>query len=83
MTRLIKDYVRVNEFTSLDELIARLTELRDGLVPEATAELRIRGDDNFGRHLAVTFMRPLTAQEADCESRYTHLIDGDGTRAAA
>lgn len=83
MSRLVKDYVEIGDFTSLDDLIARLTQIRDCLVPEADAELRIRGDDTFGRHLAVGFMRPLSAEEAACEGRYTHFLDGSELRAAA
>lgn len=70
MSRLVKDYIEIGEFTSLDELIARLSALRDSLTPEAEAELRVRGDDNFGRHLAIGYKRPLTAEEAACERRY-------------
>jgi len=70
MTRMIKDYVSIGEFTSLDEAIARLCAIRDGLPAEAQAELRIRGDDSYGRHLCVSYLRPLTAEEAACEGRY-------------
>ena len=71
MTRMIKDYVQVGECPSLDSLIARLTEIRDSLPAAAgAAEVRMRGDDVFGRHLSVGFTRPLTAEEAACEARY-------------
>ena len=70
MSRMIKDYVEIGDHASLDSLIERLTELRDSLPPAAEAELRIRGDDVFGRHLCIGFMRPLTAEEAACEGRY-------------
>jgi hypothetical protein len=70
MSRLIKDYVEIGDHASLDGLIARLTEIRDSLPPAADAEIRIRGDDVFGRHLCVGFLRPLTEEEAACEGRY-------------
>jgi hypothetical protein len=70
MGRMIKDYVEVGDQASLDGLIARLGEIRDGLPPGAQAEIRMRGDDVFGRHLCVGFMRPLTDDEAACEGRY-------------
>lgn len=70
MTRLIKDYVEIRDHASLDDLIARLTELRDSLPPAAEAELKLRGDEVFGRHLCVGFLRPLTEAEAACEGRY-------------
>ena len=71
MTRMIKDFVEIGDHLSLDSMIARLTEIRDSLPATAEAEIRIRGDDVFGRHLSVGFMRPLTAEEAACEGRYT------------
>lgn len=70
MTRLIRDFVQIGDFGSLDQLIEQLTELRDNLPPEAEAEIRMRGDEAFGRHLCVVFKRPLSAEEAACEGRY-------------
>jgi hypothetical protein len=70
MSRLVKDYIEIADFTSLDALIERLTALRDTLPEEAGAELRIRGDEVFGRHLAISYLRPQTAEEAQCEARY-------------
>ncbi|HEY0115977.1 MAG TPA: hypothetical protein VGB54_09675 [Allosphingosinicella sp.] len=70
MTRMIKDFVEVGDHTSLDALIARLTELRDSLPPAAEAEIKVRGDDTYGRHLCIGYLRPLTAEEAACEGRY-------------
>jgi hypothetical protein len=70
MSRMIKDYLEIGDHQSLDSLIERLTAIRDSLPPAADAELRIRGDDVFGRHLCVGFLRPLTEAEAACEGRY-------------
>ena len=70
MTRMIKDYAEIGDHASLDSLIARLTEIRDSLPQGTEAELRVRGDDVFGRHLCVGYLRPLTAEEAACEGRY-------------
>jgi hypothetical protein len=67
---MIKDYAEIGDHASLDSLIARLTEIRDSLPQGTQAELRVRGDDVFGRHLCVGFLRPLTAEEAACEGRY-------------
>lgn len=75
MSRLVKDYVEIGDFTSLDTLIARLSQLRDSLPTEAEAEIRIRGDDVFGRHLSIAFLRPQTAEEAECEARYAHAYE--------
>lgn len=82
MSRMIKDYVEIGDHESLDGLIARLTEIRDGLPPGAEAELRMRGDDIFGRHLCIAFMRPLTEDEAACEGRYTGMGKARLRRAA-
>jgi hypothetical protein len=82
MNRMIKDYVEVGDQASLDQLIDRLTQIRDGLSQGAEPEMRIRGDDVFGRHLCIAFLRPLTSEEAACVGRYAE--DGDlGLRAAA
>jgi hypothetical protein len=72
MSRLVKDYIEIGDFTSLDSLIERLTELRDGLPAGADAEIRIRGDEVFGRHLSIGYLRPQTAEEAECEARYAN-----------
>ena len=70
MSRLVKDYIEIADFTSLDVLIERLTALREGLPEGAEAELRIRGDEVFGRHLSIGYLRPQTAEEAVVEARY-------------
>lgn len=70
MDRQIREYVEIDSHSSLDELIERLLEIRDGLPAECEAEVRMRGDDVFGRHLCVTYLRHLTAEEASCEARY-------------
>ncbi len=71
--RIVKDFVDIADYTSLDALIATLVSLRDTLGEDAEAELRLRGDDVFGRTLSVSYMRPLTDEEAACEGRYVHL----------
>lgn len=75
MSRMVKDYVEVGNFTSLDTMIARLSELRDSLPAGAEAEIRMRGDDVFGRHLSIAYLRPQTAEEAQCEARYAHAYE--------
>jgi hypothetical protein len=68
---MIKDYVEIGDHASLDSLIARLIEVRDSLPADAQTEIKMRGDDIFGRHLCIGFLRPLTEEEAACEGRYT------------
>ena len=70
MSRRIKEFVEIENHKSLDDLIAHLVELRDALPPEHEAELRLRGDDVFGHRLSISYYRPQTAEEAECEARY-------------
>jgi hypothetical protein len=70
MSRMVKDYVEIGDHASLDGLIARLIEVRDSLPAEVETEVKMRGDDIFGRHLCIGFLRPLTTEEAACEGRY-------------
>lgn len=69
-TRKIREYIAIDGHLPLDQLIARLLNVRDSLPEAAEAELRMRGDDIFGRHLCVSYLRSLTAEEANCEARY-------------
>ncbi|QIK78930.1 hypothetical protein G7077_08495 [Sphingomonas piscis] len=73
MTRRVKDFVDIKDHASLDDLIGRLVALRNSLPEDANAELRLRGDDVFGRKLSISYLRELTAEEAACEERYAHL----------
>jgi len=70
MSKQVKDFVEVKDHGSLDELIARLIEVRDALPDAASAEVKMRGDDVLGRHPCVSFFRPQTAEEAECDARY-------------
>ena len=70
MGKLVRDFVEVPEYTSIDALIEALTAIRDTLPTGSDAEVRLRGDDIFGRAMAIAFMRPLTSEEAACEARY-------------
>ena len=70
MSRRVKEFIDIGEHTSLDELIGKLVELRDGLSEEAEAELRLRGDEVFGRRITITYFRDQTQEEAEIEKRY-------------
>ena len=82
MDRQIREYVEIDSHRSLGEVIERLLEIRDGLPAECEAEVRMRGDDVFGRHLCVTYLRALTAEEASCEARYAHAGQAEDREAA-
>jgi hypothetical protein len=69
--RRIKDFIDISEYTSLDDLIRYLETIRDNLPPDHEAELKIRGDDTFGRRLTITYFREQTADEAELEAKYS------------
>ena len=77
MPRRVKDFIDISEYTSLEDLIRYLETIRDNLPPEHEAELKIRGDDVFGRRLTITYFREQTADEAELEAKYS-ADDGDG-----
>lgn len=70
MKRRVKEFIEIEEHSSLDELIARLIGVRDALPADSEAELRLRGDDVFGRKLSISYFRGQTAEEAEFEARY-------------
>lgn len=70
MSRVVKEFVEIKDFTTLDALIEKLVELRGSVPDSAEAEVKLRGDDVFGRQLCVSYMRPQTSAEADCDARY-------------
>ena len=71
MSRRVKDYVDIANHESLDELIARLSELRAALPEGSEAELKLRGDEVFGHRITIAYFRDQTEEEADIERRYT------------
>lgn len=74
MGRRVKDFIEISDYTSLDQLINTLTAIRDSLPEEAEPELKLKGDDFFGRRLSICYFRELTAEEAACEARYTGAV---------
>ena len=70
MPRRVKDFIDISEFTSLDDLIRYLETIRDNLPADHEAELKIRGDDVFGRRLTITYFRDLTPEEIELERKY-------------
>jgi hypothetical protein len=77
MSRRVKEFVDIKDQLSLDELIQRLKQIRDGLPEDADAELRLRGDEVFGHRITISYFRSQTAEEAEVEKRYA-----DATREA-
>ena len=70
MSRRVKDFIEISEYTSLDDVIRFLETIRDSLPDGCEPELRIRGDDIFGHRLTISFMRELSTDEASLEARY-------------
>ena len=70
MNRRVKEFVDIADHVSLDNLIQQLNALRDDLPEDAEAELRLRGDDIFGHRITISYFRPQTEEEAECERRY-------------
>ena len=75
MPRRVKDYIEISDYTSLDQLIHYLETIRDNLPMGHEAELKIRGDDVFGRRLTITYFREQTREEIELEAKYA---DGAG-----
>lgn len=76
MSRRVKEFVDIADHVSLDELIEKLAEVRAALPEEAEAELRLRGDEVFGRRITITYFRAQTEEEAECERRYAEAAPG-------
>jgi hypothetical protein len=70
MSRRVKEYIDIEDHSSLDALIAKLAEVRAALPEDHEAELRLRGDDVFGHRITISYLRDQTAEEAECERRY-------------
>ena len=74
MKRRVKDFVDIADHVSLDDLIDKLTEVRDGLPDGSDAELRLRGDEVFGHRITISFFREQTDEEAEVEKRYAEAV---------
>jgi hypothetical protein len=70
MSRRVKEFVEIGEHASLDELIGKLVAVRDALPQDSEAELRLRGDEVFGKRITISYFRDQTDEEAEFERRY-------------
>jgi len=70
MSRKVKEFIEIRDYRSLDVLIEKLIEVRDSLPADAGAQVKMNGDDVFGRQLSIAYFRPQTAEEAACDARY-------------
>jgi len=76
MRTRVKDFIEISDHTSLDRLITTLTAIRDSLPENAEPELKMRGDDVFGRRLSICYFRELTAEEAALQAKYNDTAEG-------
>ncbi len=70
MRTRVRDFIEISDHTSLDRLITTLTAIRDSLPGSAEPELKMRGDDVFGRRFSISYFRELTAEEAALDAKY-------------
>jgi len=70
MSRKVKEFIEIRDYTNLDALIEYLTEIRSNLPADAEPELKLKGDDVFGRLLCISYFRPQTREEMECDARY-------------
>lgn len=70
MSNFVKEYVEISDHASLDDVIEALVAIRRALPAGADAEMRMRGDDVFGRHLSVCYLRPKAMEELMVELPY-------------
>jgi hypothetical protein len=70
MSSFVREFVKIDDRTTLDDAIDVLMELRHALPEGANAELRMRGDDIFGRHLSICYMQPKSLEERATELPY-------------
>ena len=71
MNRRVKEFVEIGEHVSLDDLIGKLVAVRDGLPGGSEAELRLRGDEVFGRRITISYLRDQTDEEVEFDRRYS------------
>lgn len=76
MPRRVKDFIEISDYTSLDSLIRYLESIRDNLPENHEAELKMRGDDVFGRRLTITYSREMTPEETAREAKYAAADPG-------
>ena len=73
---MVREYIEIQAADSLEALIERLAEVKRGIPPDARPEqVSLRGDDNFGRHILVTYLRPERPDELAAPIRAREFAD--------
>lgn len=83
MSRKVKAFVEIKDYTSLDILIEKLIAVRDSLPEDAGPEVKMKGDDVFGRMLSISYFRPQTVEEIECDARYAAAYRASRAEAGA
>jgi hypothetical protein len=61
---MVREYIEIGTVGSIEALIQRLEEVKAAIPSGAGPEqVRMRGDDNFGRHILITYLRPERPEE--------------------
>jgi hypothetical protein len=69
-----REIIEIGECTALDGVIEQLQVLRARLTESSEPQVEVRGDDNFGWQLSVSYLRELTAEEAELQGRYSSRV---------
>jgi hypothetical protein len=67
---MVREFFEIAGHNSIEQLIARL-ELVKAAIPAGSGEeqVRVRGDETFGHHILVTYLRPETHEEKESAVR--------------
>ena len=67
---MVREYVEISGCDTIEAVIAGLEAVKKQMPPGCSeAQVRLRGDDVFGRHILVTYSRPETEAELETTRR--------------
>lgn len=67
---MVREYVEIAPAGSLGDLIRRLRQVKRSIPAGACRErVTLRGDDDFGRHILVSYLRPERPEERALRER--------------
>lgn len=73
---MVREYIEIQPPHSLETLIERLAEVKRSIPTDARPEqVSLRGDDVFGRHILVTYLRPERPDELAAPIRAREFAD--------
>ena len=72
---MVREYVEIAECSSIEGLIATLEAVKEQIPAGCSeAQVRLRGDDVFGRHILITYSRRETPEELAVERRAQEFV---------